>query len=77
MFQSRKGRQSVEKHEQEGEWGEMVSEDIEEKGGLPPVAENSGHKGFFIHVFYIFHFMKLNINKAICETIDGKSKTNF
>ena len=77
MYQSRKGRQSVEKHEQEGEWGEMVSEDIEEKGGLPPVAENSSHKGFFIHVFYIFHFMKLNINKAICETIDGKSKTNF
>ena len=77
MFQSKKESHSGERHEQEGEWGELVSEDVEEWGVFPPAAENSSHKRFFIHVFYLLHFVKFNINKAICETNDGKSKTNF
>ena len=55
----------------------MVSEDVKELGVLPPAVENSGHKGFFIHVFYLLQFVKFNINKAICKTIDGKSKIKF
>ena len=54
-----------------------MSEDVEERGVLPPAVENSGHKGFFIHVFYLLQFVKFSTNKAICETIDGKSKTKF
>ena len=77
MFQSRKESQSGEGHEQKGEGGEMLSEDVEEQGVLPLAAENSSHKGFFIHVFYLLHFVKFNINKAIWETINGKSKTKF
>lgn len=77
MSQSKKESQSGEGHEQEGYWGKMVSEDVEERGVLPPAVENSGHEGFFIHVFYLLQFVKFNINKAICKTIDGKSKTKF
>ena len=77
MFQSRKGSQSGEQHEQQGEWGERVSEDVEEQGSLLPADETSSHKGSFIHVFYLLHFVKFNINKDIWEIIDGKSKSNF
>lgn len=32
-------------NEQEGEWGEIMSQDVEGKGGLHAVAETSSHKG--------------------------------
>ena len=52
MFQSKKESQSGDGHEQEGEGGEMVPEDVEEQGILPLAAETSSHKGF-LHPCYV------------------------
>lgn len=38
---SLKKKPGVERNEQEEEWGEKVSENIEEQGGLPAAAETS------------------------------------
>ena len=42
-----------------------MSDDVEEQGGLLPAAETSSHKGSFIHIFHLLHFVKFNFNKAI------------
>ena len=64
MFQSRKESQSLEEHEQEGEGGEMESEDVEEQDVLPPAAETSNHKEFFIHVMYFLYFKEFTVRKS-------------
>ena len=62
---SLKKKPGDERNEQEEEWGQMVSENIEEQGGLPAAAaETSSLKGSFVAVMYLQHFMKLNIKNT-------------
>ena len=47
--------QSLQEHEQEGEWWAMVSEDVEEPGGLPAAAETSDQVSLYTaHTMSLF-----------------------
>ena len=47
---SLKKKPGGERNEQEEEWGQTVSENIEEQGGLPAAAETSSLEGSFVAV---------------------------
>ena len=82
---SKKGNQSGEGNQQDGEGGEMMSEDAEEQGSFPEAGETSSDKESLVHISTCPHLqqneiqykkphshMKQNLRKIQSQLLEEK-----